>query len=175
MSLSPTESGGYSLYAMTRLALALFSGVVMLVDVSAAHARPLVAILAQNDGTEVTDFLVPYGVIAGSGAADVFAVSTAEGPVALWPGLTIVADTTIDAFDQTHPEGADFVIVPAFHDADNAVSRRWLQTQARKKATAPVSICDGALALSLAPDCSTGTAQPGTSTPPSSGGSSFLR
>ena len=107
---------------------------------------PVVAILAQNSGTEITDFLVPYGVIAASGAADVLAVSNEDGPVELWPGLMVVADTTIERFDRDHPNGADFVIVPAFHDSKNDATRSWLRAQADKGATL-VSICDGALAL----------------------------
>jgi putative intracellular protease/amidase len=104
---------------------------------------PVVAVLAQNSGTEITDFLVP-GVIAASGAADVVAVSNADRRWA-WPGLMVVA-TTIERFDRDHPNGADFVIVPAFHDSRNDATRSWLRIQADKGATL-VSICDGALAL----------------------------
>jgi len=116
-----------------------------------AWARPVVAILAHNGGTEITDFLVPYGVIAGSGAADVEAVSTEAGPVELVPGpvlsgTKILADTTLSQFDHAHPNGADFVIVPAILDSNNAVARAWLQAQAGKGATL-VSICDGSIVL----------------------------
>jgi transcriptional regulator GlxA family with amidase domain len=124
----------------------LFLCCALLSSATAAKARPLVAVLAQNDGTEVTDFLVPYGVIASAGVADVIAVSAEEGPVELWPGLRLVADTTIARFDQTHPDGADFVIVPAFHDSENQATRSWLRAQASKGGTL-ASICDGALAL----------------------------
>ncbi|HEV7734720.1 MAG TPA: DJ-1/PfpI family protein [Candidatus Binatia bacterium] len=118
----------------------------LLLVAATASARPTVAVVAQNDGTEITDFLVPYGVIASAGTVDVVAVATADGPVAMWPGLTIEADTTIDAFDRTHPDGADVVVVPAMHDAGNEVTRRWLRTQAARGATI-VSICDGALVV----------------------------
>src|SRR4026209_1693759 len=112
-----------------------------------AGARPLVAILAQNGGTEITDLLVPYGVIARSGAADVQAVSTEEGPAELVPGpglagMKILADTTLSRFEAAHPEGAAFVIVPALLDSENLVTRAWLLEQAAKGATL-VSICDG--------------------------------
>ena len=116
-----------------------------------AGARPLVAILAQNGGTEITDLLVPYGVIARSGAADVQAVSTEEGPVELvpgpgLPGMKILADTTLSRFEAAHPEGAAFVIVPALLDSENLVTRAWLREQAAKGATL-VSICDGSIVL----------------------------
>jgi len=116
-----------------------------------ARARPVVAVLAQNDGTEITDFLVPYGVIASSDTADVVAVSTHEGPVELVPGpilsgTKILSDTTVAKFNSAHPTGADFVIVPAFLDSNNPVTHEWLRGQAAKGATL-VSICDGAIVL----------------------------
>src|SRR6185295_1227613 len=122
-----------------------------LLTAAPANARPLVAILAQNGGTEITDFLVPYGVIASSGAADVQAVSTEEGAVELvpgpgLPGMKILADTTLSRFEPEHPQGADFVIVPAFLDSQNLVTRAWLRQQAAKGATL-VSICDGSIVL----------------------------
>ncbi len=45
----------------------------------AGRVRPLVVVLADNGGTETTDFIMPYGILKDSGAADVVTVST--GPV----------------------------------------------------------------------------------------------
>jgi transcriptional regulator GlxA family with amidase domain len=123
----------------------------MLGDAASAVARPVVAVLAQNTGTEITDFLVPYGVIASAGTAEVIAVSTEAGAVELFPGpllpgLSIAPVSTIEAFDREHPEGAAFVIVPAFRDSQLEMTRVWLRAQADKGATL-VSICDGALVL----------------------------
>ena len=114
-------------------------------------ARPVVAVLAQNSGTEITDFLVPYGVVASADAADVVTVSTEEGPVELVPGpilsgTKILTDTTISKFDGAHPTGGDFVIVPAFLDSKNQATREWLREQAGKGATL-ISICDGSIVL----------------------------
>jgi len=95
---------------MLPLASMLLLCCALLCSPTAARARPVVAVLAQNGGTEITDFLVPYGVIASGGAADVRALSTEGEPVDLWPGLTIVADASIAAFDRAQPEGAAFVI-----------------------------------------------------------------
>jgi transcriptional regulator GlxA family with amidase domain len=118
----------------------------LLVAATCAHARPVVAVLAQNDGTEITDFLVPYAVVAASGAADVVAVATSTGPVALWPALRLDVETTLDAFDHAHPDGADVVVVPAMHDSANPTTRAWLRAQAAHGATL-VAVCDGALVL----------------------------
>ena len=127
---------------------------------SAEHARtvaalaprrtpPLVAVIGQNDGTETTDFLVPYGVLRESGVADVVAVATRSGPLALHPVLTIEPQATTADFDARHPDGADYVIVPALHHADDPDVLAWLRAQAAKQATI-VGVCDGALVLAAA-------------------------
>src|SRR5688500_8716616 len=51
--------------------------------------RPVVAVVAANDGTETTDFVVPYAVVAKSGAADVFAVAPEDRAIKLVPALAI--------------------------------------------------------------------------------------
>lgn len=119
---------------------------VFLATSATALARPVVAVLAQNDGTEITDFLVPYAVVAGAGVADVVAVATSPGRVDLWPALRLDVETTTASFDRAHPDGAAVVVVPAMHDAANPTSRAWLRAQAARGATI-VAICDGALVL----------------------------
>ena len=121
------------------IAAALFFAAAAL---GAPVRRPLVVVVAENDGTETTDFLVPYGIMAMSDAVDVLAVSTRAGAVALHPALTIELPETTEAFDVRHPEGADFVIVPAVHRYDDPYLRGWLERQAERGATL-VAICDG--------------------------------
>lgn len=112
----------------------------------AARMRPLVAIVADNAGTETTDFIVPYAILKRSGAVDVVAVSADEGEVELMPALRMLADTTFDRFDAAAPAGADVVIVPAMHRADRPAVLAWLRKQAAAGATM-VAICDGAEVL----------------------------
>ncbi|MCE7999488.1 MAG: hypothetical protein HEP70_11570 [Rhodobiaceae bacterium] len=120
---------------------------VTLVAVGEARAdERTIVVVAQNGGTEVTDFLVPYGVLSRAGVGEVRAVSTEAGPVYLWPGLTIEADESVDAFDARKPDGADLVIIPAVLDPEDQVLIGWLQQQSAKGAML-VSICDGALVL----------------------------
>jgi putative intracellular protease/amidase len=113
------------------------------------HTPPVVAVLGQNDGTETTDFLVPYGVLRESGAAEVLAVATRPGALALHPALTIHPQATIAEFDAHHPDGADYVVVPAMHRADDPDVLAWVRAQAAKGATI-VGVCDGALVLAAA-------------------------
>ncbi len=107
-----------------------------------AAARPLVAVLAANDGTEVTDFVVPYGVLAQSGVVDVVDVAVESGPVQLMPALTLEPRETLASFDARYPGGADYVVVPAVHNIEQPALIAWLRAQARAGATI-VGICDG--------------------------------
>jgi hypothetical protein len=95
--------------------------------------RPVVAVLGLNEGSETTDYLVPFGVLRRSDLADVFALSIRPGPVTLMPSLTIVPDMTTTEFDQRFPDGADYVIVPAMHVADDATVLKWIEEQAAGK------------------------------------------
>ncbi|MBP0582811.1 DJ-1/PfpI family protein [Labrys sp. LIt4] len=105
--------------------------------------RPLIAIVADNAGTETTDLMVPYGVLKEADVADVVIVSTHPGPVTLMPALTIQPDMTMRAFDAIHPDGADIVIVPALHDDKNESVINWVREQAHRHAFI-ASICEGA-------------------------------
>lgn len=122
---------------------------IQLPEPGAQRERPLVAVLADNAGTETTDFMVPYGVLRASGVADVVAVSTGPGTVQLHPALNVRADQTIDQFDRAHATGADIVIVPAMHNPDNPEVLAWVRQQYNAGATI-VGICDGVWILAKA-------------------------
>jgi putative intracellular protease/amidase len=113
------------------------------------RARPLVAVVGINAGSETTDYILPYGVLKRSGVADVVALATGAGSLRLIPALNIEPDATIAAFDAAHPEGADYVIVPAMIRDDDPVVLDWLRAQARKGATI-VGICAGGKVLAEA-------------------------
>lgn len=113
------------------------------------RARPLVAVFAANGGSETTDFVVPLGVLRASGAADVLAVALRDAPVDLMPALRVLPDLDTAKFDASHPEGADFVIVPALHDWKDPAASRWLAAQSRSGATV-VGICEGGWVLGAA-------------------------
>jgi transcriptional regulator GlxA family with amidase domain len=105
--------------------------------------RPLIAIIGINDSTEVTDYLMPYGILRRSNVADVVAVATGPGPVKLDPALTVEPEATVAEFDEKHPEGADYVIVPKMSRDDDPTVLAWLKHQAAKGATI-VGVCAGA-------------------------------
>ena len=111
--------------------------------------RPLVAIVGINDATETTDYLVPAGILRRADVADVMMLATGPGPVQLYPALKVVPDATIAAFDAAHPEGADYVIVPAMSRDDHPAALAWLRSQAKKGGTI-VGICAGAKVVGMA-------------------------
>jgi putative intracellular protease/amidase len=113
------------------------------------HARPIVAVVGGGSMTEVTDFIVPYALLAESGAAEVVALGTVPGALRMSPALTIQPHDTVAGFDAGHPEGADYVIVPAVHDRTDPVLLGWVREQAAKGATM-VGICDGVWVLANA-------------------------
>ncbi|MGB6103331.1 MAG: DJ-1/PfpI family protein [Pusillimonas sp.] len=105
--------------------------------------RPLIAIIAINEATETTDYLMPYGILKRADVADVLALATGPGPVALYPALKVEAEATTAQFDVRHPEGADYVIVPAMSRDDDPQALQWIRAQAAKGAVI-VSVCVGA-------------------------------
>lgn len=114
------------------------------------RARPAVAVVAENDYTELSDYVVPYGILSASNAADVHALATRPGTVRMFPArLTLTPQATTDDFDRRFPEGADYVIVPAVHRDDDPKLLAWVAAQARKGATV-VGVCDGVWVLARA-------------------------
>lgn len=111
--------------------------------------RPLIAVVGDNLMTELVDFVVPYGVLKQADVADVLSVALDEGPMQMMPALRIQPEQSVAAFDRQYPQGADYLIVPAVHHADDARLVQWVAAQAHKGATV-VGVCDGVLVLGYA-------------------------
>lgn len=110
------------------------------------RSRPLIAIIGLNEGTEVTDYLMPYGILSRAGIADVAALGMTAGPVSLYPALKVAPQQTVAAFDAQHPDGADYVIVPAMMRNDDPAVLGWIRAQSDKGATI-IGVCVGALVV----------------------------
>ena len=112
--------------------------------------RPVVAVVAYNASTELTDYVVPYGILAESGVADVVAVATGDGVIHMSPALRFEAQVTTTGFDSRYPGGADYVIVPnVYGGANDAAMLGWIGLQAARGAVI-VGICDGVPVLANA-------------------------
>jgi putative intracellular protease/amidase len=104
--------------------------------------RPVIAVIGINDATETTDYIMPAGILRRADVADVLLVATGPGPVKMYPALTVEPDTTVAEFDARHPEGADYVIVPAMSREDDPAALQWIKAQAGKGATV-IGVCVG--------------------------------
>lgn len=113
------------------------------------RARPLIAVVGINDATETTDYLMPAGILRRADVAEVALLATAEGPVKLYPALTVQPDRTIASFDARYPEGADYVLVPAMSRDDDPIVMSWLRGQAAKGAMV-IGVCAGAKVVGAA-------------------------
>jgi putative intracellular protease/amidase len=132
------------------LLAALGTALLALSGAAAAHDRPLVAVLADPAGSETTDMIAPYAILAESHAVDVEIVSSTLAPVPLMPGVAWVKPHASRAsFDRAHPEGPDVVIVPFSMDTKDPDRAAWLRAQAKRGARI-VSICQGAEILARA-------------------------
>ena len=105
--------------------------------------RPLIAIIGINDATETTDYLMPYGILKRADVADVVTLATRPGPMTLFPALKVEPQATVAAFDARHPDGADYVIVPAMSRDDDPEALQWIRNQSAKKAII-IGVCTGA-------------------------------
>lgn len=121
----------------------------MLASLVPKRERPLVAVVGINNATETLDYLMPTGILRRADIADVLMLATDPGPVQLYPALAVQADATMADFDSRHPEGADYVIVPAMSRDDDPVVLAWLRDQAGKGAMV-VSVCAGAKIVAAA-------------------------
>lgn len=131
-------------------AFVLWLGLAVMLPAQISHVRPVIAIVASNDGTELTDFMIPRAILTEANIGDVISVARDTGRVRLRPGgLTIDVDMTIAAFDAAHPKGANYVIVPAITDRENPAIVAWIAQQAARGATI-VSICEGAWTVAKA-------------------------
>ncbi|WP_338720713.1 DJ-1/PfpI family protein [Devosia sp. XK-2] len=111
--------------------------------------RPLIAIIGLNDATETTDYLLPTSILRRADIAEVVMLATDEGAVQLYPALRVEPDQTIAAFDVEHPDGADYVIVPAMSRDDDPAVLSWLQDQSHKGARI-IGVCAGAKVVGAA-------------------------
>jgi putative intracellular protease/amidase len=113
------------------------------------RARPVIAVIAENDGTETTDFIVPYAVLTASGTAEVFALAPDNRPIKMIPALTIAPHMTIAEFKTRFPEGADYVIVPKIERTADERVVSFIQSESAGGAII-VGVCSGVQTVAAA-------------------------
>lgn len=105
-------------------------------------ARPTAAVLLDRAGTEVSDFLLPYELLAASQAFDVYAVGVDRRPATLTGGLDVVPDLGIADVASLLAGRVDVVVVPHLPAPDDRMFR-WLREQSAEGALV-LTICTGA-------------------------------
>lgn len=114
------------------------------------RARPVIAIAANNEATEIADFLVAFGVLRHGDVADVTVVAERAEPIRLYPSdLSAEPQMTVRDFDRRFPAGADYVVVPAMEAPHDQFIKSWLIEQ-YDKGSKIVSICNGSKTLAAA-------------------------
>lgn len=108
--------------------------------------KPVIVVVARNEGTEITDFLLTHAVLQRADIADVQAVAPRAGRVSLYPALQVEVPQDFASFDQAHPAGADYVIVPAMSDSNDAAITTWLKQQSDLGARI-IGVCVGGLVV----------------------------
>jgi putative intracellular protease/amidase len=104
--------------------------------------RPVVAIVALNEGTELTDFLLPHALLVRSGLVDVQPVAVRRGKVSLYPAFEVRVAHDFESFARAYPNGADYVIVPAMVSDDAAPIAAFLRSQKQQGARI-IGVCLG--------------------------------
>jgi hypothetical protein len=74
------------------------------------RTRPVIAIVGENSGTELTDYVIPYGILRQADVGEVLAVATKSGPMTMRPALRLQPQESIADFDARD-------VTPAFHPA----------------------------------------------------------
>ncbi|MCL4864019.1 MAG: hypothetical protein KJZ93_31715 [Caldilineaceae bacterium] len=92
-------------------------------------SKPTVAIVASNNGTEITDLLAPYEVFAASEGFNVYvAASKREYTPFLWGGVDIMPHYSFAELDQLLGGNPDVIVVPFYQrhgePGDRAVDSR---------------------------------------------------
>ncbi|HYD86929.1 MAG TPA: DJ-1/PfpI family protein [Vitreimonas sp.] len=113
------------------------------------RARPLVVILADPDGAETTDLIIPYAVLQRSGLCDLRIASSLRGRTQLRPALAIDAGADLDEILSEAPDGPDYLIVPALRLRDAAAPVAFIR-QCSERGAVVAGICAGALTLEAA-------------------------
>lgn len=116
----------------------------------ATASRPVIALVALNEGTEIADLLVAYGILRRADVADVLLVAPRREKIRLYPPeLHILPQASMVDFDLRHPAGADYVVVPAMEPHDHTGVTDWIARQYRQGAKV-VSICNGSKTIAAA-------------------------
>jgi transcriptional regulator GlxA family with amidase domain len=117
------------------------------------QAKPTAVIVLSLHGTNVTDTLAPYEVLASTGAFNLYTVAERREPVPLTGGVDLIPDLSFGQLADRLHRAPDVIIIPELHDAGEPSASpviEWLQCQHVDGAPLMVSVCVGAEVLASA-------------------------
>src|SRR5690606_21287627 len=89
-------------------------------------------------------------ILERADVADITLVAPQMERIRLYPpGFHILPQAEMASFDARHPQGADYVVVPAMDPHDDDDVTRWIAAQYRQGAKI-VSICNGSKTIAAA-------------------------
>ncbi|QOS80416.1 DJ-1/PfpI family protein [Paenibacillus sp. JNUCC31] len=109
-------------------------------------SKPTVAVLLENEVTEVFDFLVPYEMFAMTEAYNVYGVAPDRKIKSLTGGLDVIPHYSFDEMDTMLGKSPDIIVIPfmpILNDKKYAPVREWIQKHSGNQ-TILLSICNGA-------------------------------
>ncbi len=119
------------------------------IDVPFDPGKRTAVVVMSNTGTELTDFLAPYEVLAATGAFNVLAVAPEARITPLGAGLDIVPHLSFAGYDARIGADPDVLVVPFINDWRGAANRpvvAWIKAHAGPGTTL-LTICGGAVTL----------------------------
>lgn len=109
-------------------------------------AKPTAVVLVSNQGTESTDLLASYEILAASGALNVYTVAPKRVLSPIWHGVDILPHYSFQEIEQKLTGSFDLILIPNIADPEDSTIVQWVKRNARES-TWIVSVCEGARVL----------------------------
>lgn len=111
--------------------------------------KPTAVVLISNEGTESTDLLAPFEILASSGALNVFTVAPARTISPIWHGVDILPHFTFESLEHVLHGPPNLILIPNIANPEDSVILNWIRRSANES-TWIVSVCEGARVLAAA-------------------------
>lgn len=108
----------------------------------APSGRPVVAVLASNTATELTDLIAPFAILSATDGLDVVTVAPERRVSALTGGVGLLPHHSFASFEDSYASPT-WVVVPAVMDPEDPRLVEWVARQVTAGAGV-LSICEGA-------------------------------
>lgn len=110
------------------------------------RSKQTAVILASNEGTEITDLLVPYEIFSASDKFNVYTVAPERQISPLNGGVDIIPHFSFAEFERNVGTNPDLIVIPAVHNWQNPALINWIIEHHNEK-NYILSICEGARLL----------------------------